>query len=96
MAERAREDERLESLTDPELSIACIRYVGSGQHDNLDELNERIYRRLLRETPYLPSTTLVNGSLAIRPCFINPRTTWPMVEAFIETLLQLGDQLENG
>ena len=95
VAERARDDERLESLTDPELSIACIRYVGSGQHDNLDELNERIYRRLLRETPYLPSTTVVNGSLAIRPCFINPRTTWPMVEAFVETLLQLGNQLET-
>ena len=96
VAERARDDERLESLTDPELSIACIRYVGSGQHDNLDQLNERIYRRLLRETPYLPSTTVVNGSLAIRPCFINPRTTWPMVEAFVETLLRLGSQVENG
>ena len=96
VAQRARDDERLESLTDPELSIACIRYIGSGQHDNLDELNERIYRRLLRETPYLPSTTVVNGSLAIRPCFINPRTTWPMVEAFVETLLQLGSQVENG
>ena len=96
VAQRAREDERLESLTDPELSIACIRYVGRRQHPNLDELNERIYRRLLRETPYLPSTTVVNGNLAIRPCFINPRTTWPMVEAFVETLLELGDQLENG
>lgn len=95
VAERAREDERLESLTDPELSIACIRYVGTGRQSNLDELNERIYRRLLRETPYLPSTTVVNGSLAIRPCFINPRTTWPMVEAFVETLLQIGNQLEN-
>ena len=94
VAERARADERLESLTDPELSIACIRYVGNGQHDDLDDVNERIYRRLLRETPYLPSTTVVNGKLAIRPCFINPRTTWPMVEAFVETLLQMGNQLE--
>lgn len=94
VAERACADERLESLTDPELSIACIRYVGNGQHDDLDDVNERIYRRLLRETPYLPSTTVVNGKLAIRPCFINPRTTWPMVEAFVETLLQMGNQLE--
>ena len=96
VAERAGEDERLESLTDPELSIACVRYVGNGRHDDLDALNERIYRRLLRQTPYWPSTTVVNGNLAIRPCFINPRTTWPMVEAFVDTLLQLGNELEIG
>ena len=92
VADRARADERLESLTDPELSIACIRYVGQSRLHDLDEVNERIYRRLLHETPYLPSTTVVNGSLAIRPCFINPRTTWPMVEGFVDALLQIGEQ----
>ena len=95
VADRARANERLESLTDPELSIACIRYVGQGRIHDLDEVNERIYRRLLRETPYLPSTTVVNGNLAIRPCFINPRTTWPMVEEFVEALLQIGEQEES-
>lgn len=95
VADRAREDDRLESLTDPELSIACVRYVGDGRNADLDELNERIYRRLLRETPYLPSTTVVNGHLAIRPCFINPRTTWSMVEEFMETLVSIGEQ-EHG
>lgn len=92
VADRARADARLENLTDPELSIACVRYVGDGGIADLDELNERIYRRLLHETPYLPSTTVVNGHLAIRPCFINPRTTWPMVEAFVEVLLDIGAQ----
>lgn len=95
VADRARADERLESLTDPELSIACIRYVGQGRLNDLDEVNERIYRRLLHETPYLPSTTVVNGSLAIRPCFINPRTTWPMVEGFVDALLRIGEQEES-
>ena len=92
VADRARADERLENLTDPELSIACVRYIGNGQVADLDELNERIYRRLLRESPYLPSTTVVNGCLAIRPCFINPRTTWSMVEDFVDVLLQIGAQ----
>ena len=95
VADRARADKRLENLTDPELSIACIRFVGNGRLDDLDAVNERIYRRLLRETPYLPSTTVVNGNLAIRPCFINPRTTWPMVEEFVEALLQIGEQEES-
>ena len=90
VADRARSDERLENLTDPELSIACVRYVGDGRRSDVDEMNERIFRRLVRETPYLPSTTVVNGKLAIRPCFINPRTTWPMVEEFVEALLRIG------
>lgn len=95
VAERAHADARLENLTDPELSIACVRYVGDGRITDLDELNERIYRRLLRETKYLPSTTVVNGKLAIRPCFINPRTTWPLVKEFVDVLLAVGAQEAN-
>lgn len=94
VAARAHEDPRLESLTEPDLSIACVRYVGARGSLDLDELNGRIHRRLVRETPYLPSTTMVNGHFAIRPCFINPRTTWEMVEAFVDALLRIGGEEE--
>ena len=43
-------------------------FLAMGYHDAL-------LRRLQRETPYLPSSTRVDGVYAIRPCFINPRTT---------------------
>jgi aromatic-L-amino-acid/L-tryptophan decarboxylase len=91
VARRGREHPRLESLTEPELSIACIRYAVAPAN-GIDELNARIYRRLVRETPYLPSTTIVNGAYAIRPCFINPRTTWDMVEGFVDTVVRIGDE----
>lgn len=91
VARRGREHARLESLTEPDLSIACIRYAAA-PGDRLDALNARIHRRLVRQTPYLPSTTIVNGAFAIRPCFINPRTTWEMVEGFVDAVVRIGDE----
>ncbi|MFZ0323652.1 MAG: pyridoxal-dependent decarboxylase [Actinomycetes bacterium] len=86
---------RLQALTRPELSIACIRHVGDGSLDEgrLNELNQALLRRLIRETPFVPSATVVDGAFAIRPCFINVRTTRPMVDKFVETLVTLGDEL---
>jgi len=90
----ANDDPRLEALTDPDLSVACIRYVGDGTvpASRLDELNTRIHRRLIRETEFLPSTTVVRGTYVIRPCFISARTTWPLVEAFLPAVVRLGDE----
>ncbi len=90
----AREHPRLESLTNPQLSIACVRY--SGQEiplAELDAVNSDLHRRLVRETRFFPSTTVVDGSFAIRPCFINPRTTGHDVEEFLTTLVDLGDRV---
>jgi aromatic-L-amino-acid decarboxylase len=90
----ARSHPRLESLTDPQLSIACIRYAGDGiPPAELDALNSDLHRRVVRETRFLPSTTVVDGNFAIRPCFINPRTTGEDVEEFLTTLVDLGDRV---
>jgi hypothetical protein len=47
----------------------------------------------LQETPYLPSSTVVNGSFAIRPCFINVRTAVEHVEGFCDAVVRIGDEL---
>ena len=98
VARTATDDPRLESLTNPDLSVACIRYIGDGSHSNdeLNELNRRIHRRLVRETEFLPSTTVVKGAYTIRPCFISPRATWPLIEAFLPTVVRLGDEEAAG
>lgn len=98
VADLARRHPRLESLTEPELSIACLRYRPDGidpatDGARLDDLNQALLRRLVRETPYVPSATVVNGAYAIRPCFINTRTTDDMVDDFVATVARLGDEL---
>ena len=41
----------------------------------------------------VPSTTRVAGNYAIRPCFINPRTTMVDVERMVARTRAIGDAL---
>ena len=91
-ASRARENDRLELLAEPTLSICCLRYRVEGL-DDLDRFNATLYRRLVRETPFLPSATVVNGKYGLRPCFINGRTSVEHVDGFIDAVIRIGDEL---
>jgi aromatic-L-amino-acid/L-tryptophan decarboxylase len=92
VASRVRASDRLELLAEPVLSICCLRYRADTIVD-LDLLNAALFRRLMQETPYLPSSTVVNGSFAIRPCFINARTTLEHVDGFCDAVVRIGDEL---
>jgi len=92
VADQVRAQPHLQLLTEPVLSILCFRYVANGI-DDLDAFNDTLLRRLQRETPYLPSSTRVDGAYAIRPCFINARTTPEVVDGFVATVVALGDEL---
>jgi aromatic-L-amino-acid/L-tryptophan decarboxylase len=92
VADRAREDDRLELVMEPQLSITCFRYVPAPGVD-ADALNQRLLERLRRETPFIPTSTIVNGVLAIRPCFINPRTTEREVDGLVDAVIRIGDEL---
>lgn len=92
LAGLVRDHEHLELMLEPELSICCFRYA-TGSVADLDGLNQALLRRLHRSTAYLPSSTRVHGSWALRPCFINPRTTPDMVDGFVAAVVGIGDQL---
>src|SRR5262245_8616412 len=87
LAQRARQHPRLELLLEPELSIVCFRYAAS------DAVNAEILLRLRRATRSIPSSTVVAGHLAIRPCFINPRTRLADVDALADHVTTIGDEL---
>jgi aromatic-L-amino-acid decarboxylase len=95
VAERAREHPRLELVLDPVLSICVFRYRPSGDPAEaaIDAANREILRRLARETRFVVSSTVVRGQFALRPCFINPRTSMSDVDAFVDTVIALGDTL---
>ena len=96
VADRALAHPRLELLLDPQLSITCFRYRptgGAGDPAAIDALNRQILARLRASTPLVPSSTLVDGALAIRPCFINPRTTGAEVDALVDAVIRIGDEL---
>jgi aromatic-L-amino-acid decarboxylase len=59
----------------------------------LDRLNAEIAHRIRAETPYVPSTTQVAGRFAIRPCYINPRTTVTEVDGLARSVRAIGDRI---
>jgi aromatic-L-amino-acid decarboxylase len=92
IADFARQHANLELLLEPTLSVCCFRYV-SAQVDDLDGFNQKLLRQLVRENEYLPSTTRVQGKLAIRPCFIGARAENSQVDGLLQSVLRIGDAL---
>jgi aromatic-L-amino-acid decarboxylase len=94
VAARVEADDRLELLAAPVLSICCFRYRAPGLGDEqLADLNAEIVRRLRARGTYVPSTTNVAGRFAIRPCYINPRTSLAEVDGLVDRVLEIGDAL---
>jgi aromatic-L-amino-acid/L-tryptophan decarboxylase len=94
LADRVRASEHLELLSEPVLSICCFRYASPDVED-LDAFNAALFRRLVQETDYLPSSTIVNGCFALRPCFINSRTELKHVDGLVDAVLRLGSELAD-
>ena len=92
IAQVARAHPNLELLQEPTLSICCFRYVAPGVAD-LDLFNQRLHRRLTRENRNMPSTTQVNGRLALRPCFVGARSTMMQAEELVADVLRIGAEL---
>lgn len=92
VAHAARSHPNLELLIEPTLSICCLRYVAPGVAD-LDGLNQRLHRRLMRENRNMPSTTRVNGRLALRPCFVGARSEMAQARELVADVLRIGGDL---
>jgi aromatic-L-amino-acid/L-tryptophan decarboxylase len=92
IADAARAHPNLELLQEPTLSICCFRYVSPLVSD-LDGLNQCLHRRLVRENRNMPSTTRVNGQLALRPCFVGARSDSPHAQALVADVLRIGAEL---
>lgn len=94
LAARVTEDSQLELLREPTLSICCFRYVAPGVRD-LDALNRDIHRQLIHGSRNMPSTTRINGKLAIRPCFIGARAGWAQVDDLLAEVKDIGRVLSR-
>lgn len=92
LADFCKQHPNLELLLEPTLSVCCFRYVSS-QIEDLDQLNQNIHRRLVRENEYLPSTTRIKGQLALRPCFIGARTGYSQVDGLTQAVIRIGGTL---
>jgi aromatic-L-amino-acid/L-tryptophan decarboxylase len=95
VAERARAAEDLELLAEPVLSICCFRYRPPHIRDQgtLERLHADIVRQVRARGRVVPSTARVRNKLAIRPCFLGPRTTLADADALVDEVLAAGRDL---
>lgn len=92
VADQVRLHPNLELVLEPSLSICCFRFV-TDQYGDLNELNRRIHRQLVKNGKNIPSTTLFHGILAIRPCFVGARTDWHHASELVDEVIEIGTQL---
>lgn len=97
VARRVRESPALELLAEPVLSICCFRAHPAGWHDEtrLDTLNEAVLRGVRARGRCVPSSTRVGGRFAIRPCFINPRSTMADADALVDEVLAVSRLVQD-
>ncbi len=80
----------LELLAPVQLNIVCFRY----RCEDLDRINSEITTRLHESGVSAPSTTTLNGRLAIRAAFVNHRTQTEDVDALVAAVLEAGRAIE--
>ncbi|MBV8650108.1 MAG: cytochrome D ubiquinol oxidase subunit I [Alphaproteobacteria bacterium] len=86
LARRIEETPELELLAPVALNIVCFRYRGADS----DRINAEIVVALQESGIVAPSTTTVEGRLAIRAAIVNHRTGAADIEALLEATLAFG------
>jgi aromatic-L-amino-acid decarboxylase len=76
---------RLRNLTGPPiLSVVAFQHVPEDPGADVDAHNASLVRRLQAEGRVWVASAVVDGAVAIRPCFVNFRTTDDDVRALID------------
>jgi glutamate/tyrosine decarboxylase-like PLP-dependent enzyme len=89
---RIRETPELELLAPVELHIVCFRYRAG---DDAHRVNARIVADLHEGGQAAPSTTIIDGALAIRVAIVNHRTGKAEIDTLIEQVLLKGRALQR-
>ena len=89
----------LELLAPVELNIVCFRFqfaTESGQLPNelQDKLNRQVAVQLQESGRVAPSTTIIDGRLAIRAAIVNHRTGQAEIDALVDATLSAGRSLQ--
>lgn len=93
VADLADQHANLEVVLEPTLSICCFRYINHRVQD-LNELNRQIHRQLVHQGQSIPSTTMINGILVIRPCFVGARTNEQHARELVAAVIDAGNLLK--
>jgi aromatic-L-amino-acid/L-tryptophan decarboxylase len=86
LAQRVQASPELDLLAPVSLNIVCFRYRCA----RADEVNQHIVADLHESGIAVPSTTTLNGQVAIRAAIVNHRTQASDIDALLDATLALG------
>lgn len=89
LATRVRAEPALELLAPVALNVVCFRLRPAAGQDG-DALNAAVVADLHEAGIAAPSTTSVNGQLAIRAAIVNHRTRREDIDRLVDAVLELG------
>jgi glutamate/tyrosine decarboxylase-like PLP-dependent enzyme len=96
LEERIAKTPELELLAPVELNLVCFRYRAKELNEaDSDRLNQEIVFALQESGIVAPSTTIIEGRLAIRAAIVNHRTGQSEIDALIENTLLLGHSMQG-
>jgi aromatic-L-amino-acid/L-tryptophan decarboxylase len=107
LAERIRNEPRLELLATGDLSVVCFRSAGEKRgaagpagEEELDRLNAAVLKRVIERGRVYLSNANLGGRFALRACIVNHRTTERDIEAVVQETLsaarEIGGSSETG
>jgi len=91
LKQRIEQTPQLELLAPVALNIVCFRF----RHQDANRVNAEITADLHESGIVAPSTTTINGQLAIRAAIVNHRTTAQDIDALIDAVLRFGAIHQN-
>ena len=97
-ADRVDAEPELERLAPVPLSAVCFRYVSKNSKTvkySLDELNQEILRKVVRNGRVYLSNATVNSQFALRICIVNHRATRADLEEVVTEVLAAGRELSS-
>jgi glutamate/tyrosine decarboxylase-like PLP-dependent enzyme len=94
LAELIDAEPSLELIAPVDLSAVCFRCLnGTGDLDTLNELNETILRDITSSGHVWLSNASVRGTIGLRACITNHRTTEQDVQAIVREVLAAADRV---
>lgn len=90
LAQQVQAQPMLELLAPVALNIVCFRYRCADERVDSDNLNREIVADLHESGIAVPSTTTVDGKLAIRAAIVNHRTGVQDIDALLSAVLAIG------
>lgn len=97
LSDKVASDPRFELLAPARLNICCFRFRPEGLEDaGLDALNEEIVLRLQESGVAAPSTTRLQGRLAIRINLTNHRTRESDLDLLLTEIGRIGEEVSAG